>query len=305
MSEPSTRAETPDLSVYEGLKRQADRAVNAGRLEEGLEHLARAWEWAKANGERGLVDRAYCNLAAVEIELDQAEGVVAALREILVRNQNRDTCRLAAYSIARTYELRKEYKKALFYARIARDHSHALGRGEWVASSHNQMANCLVADSFFKEAIAEYRSALALLGDAPPARTASVEGNLGYCYVVLGRHGEGLPLLFRSLRTLRRTGSPRDVMVAHLDLCFAYLEIGRYRYAHRHGVRALATAEDLGDREALKNSLYLLGETANLLGDEDGAQGYFGELQRHFPGTPFLVDFLLAIDVRKMINLRA
>jgi Tfp pilus assembly protein PilF len=103
----------------------------------------------------------------------------------------------------------------------------------------------------------------------------------------------------------RKFGAWQEEMLGNLDLCFAYLEIEKYRPARRHGDRALLMAETNGQLRELKNALYLLGETANLMGDAEAAHAYFSRLQKHFPDSPFLVDFLLAIDVRKMINLRA
>lgn len=293
------------LQDYEGLRQLGDRAAQEGRLEAALGHLAGALEKAREIGDPDLEDRSLCNLTAVRIELNRADSALTELRGVLVRNSNPETCRLAAYSLARCYEIRKDHKKALFYARIARDHSKVLGRQDWLSSSHNQIANCLVAESFFDEAIDEYRLALEMVHEGHAGRRAVAEGNLGYCYVVRGNFATGMPLLVRSLRGLRRFGSEREVMVAHLDLCYAHLELGRHRWASLHGEKALGAAQRLGDQDTLKNALYLLGETANLLGDEEEAVAYFTRLKSHFPDTPFLVDFLMAIDVRKMINLRA
>lgn len=56
----------------------------------------------------------------------------------------------------------------------------------------------------------------------------------------------------------------------------------------------------------MKNVLYLLGEAANLQGDFDLARSYFLRLQRdYYPNADYLPDFLLAIDVRKLVNLKA
>jgi Tfp pilus assembly protein PilF len=89
-----------------------------------------------------------------------------------------------------------------------------------------------------------------------------------------------------------------------LDLCFAHLELRRFADAWRHGHRALALGPTAGG-DTEKNALYLLGEVANLAGDDQRAQDYFSRLQRFYPDAPFLTDFLLAIDVRKVINLKA
>lgn len=304
MTEP--QAAVPQLDVrYSTLRDRAEQAARQGELGAALEHSRQAWQLARESGDRVLADRAFCNLAAIRIELRDGAEAVPELRQILLRNSDPENCRLAAYNISRALELGKDFKKALFYARIARDRSQQLERRDWLASSHNLIANCLIAQSFFAEAQSEYRRALELLGEPAAPRSAEIESNLGYCLMVLGLPREAFPLMLGSLRRFRRSGGLRGAMICHLDLCYAHLEIGRYRHAERHGRAALALAERLEHGETLKNALYLLGETAQLLGDSEGAEGYFARLQRHFPETPFLVDFLLAIDVRKMINLRA
>ena len=55
-------------------------------------------------------------------------------------------------------------------------------------------------------------------------------------------------------------------MIAHVDLCYAHLELGRLRDAERHGRLGLALAEASGERDWVKNALYLLGEVAVLGG---------------------------------------
>jgi len=130
--------------------------------------------------------------------------------------------------------------------------------------------------------------------------------NLGYCRVLHSRLREAYTLFYESLAILRRVGAERYQLCPRLDLCFAHLESGRYRRAERHGRKALAIAESVGDADDIKNALYLLGEAANLQGDSATARGYFARLQQsYFPDQPYLPSFLLAIDVRKLINLKA
>src|SRR4029077_11697847 len=114
---------------------------------------------------------------------------------------------------------------------------------------------------------------------------------------------ESYPLFHESLATLRRIGAERYQLHPRLDLCFAHLESGRPRSAELHGRKALAIAESIGDADATKNALYLLGEAASLQGDSFGARRYFSRLQEsYFPDQPYLPSFLMAIDVRKLIN---
>jgi Tfp pilus assembly protein PilF len=293
-------------SEYEDLHSRGKLATRECRFDEAQELFDAAWHRAIELGEQALADHMFCNRAAITIETGDPCLFLRELRRILMRNSDQVSCRLAAYNIARAYELLKDYKKGLFYARIAKNYSDSLGTHspEWVASSHNQIGNFLVADSLFEEAIPEYETALRLTPESSPARRI-VECNLGYCQIILKQYQSGFSYLYKSLRSLRSTSPQPGKKFAHLDLSFAHLEVGRYATAHRHAERGLAIAQQLRHVEATKNALYLLGESANLLGDEESARHYFDQLQVHFPETPFVTDFLLAIDVRAMINLWA
>ncbi|MEA2561243.1 MAG: hypothetical protein QOH06_2747 [Acidobacteriota bacterium] len=295
----------PETAEFEELKRLGLHAIEAGRLDEAASLFDRALTWAREN-DSALVDLAVCNRAAVSIELRQGDAELPRLREILLRNSDAVCCRVAAYNIARHYELTKNYKKAMFYARIACDRSAVLGRRDWLASSHNLIGNTLLAESFVDRAREEYERALELLPDEPIPAHSSVLDNLGYCRVLQGRHKEGYALLYRSLRLARRFGADRYEISTRLDLCFAHLETGRYRHASRHGRMALELAETVGEVDAVKNALYLLGEVANLSGDVELAHSYFSRLQRNFfPDESYLPGFLLAVDIRKLVNLHA
>ena len=279
---------------------------SAGQLEEAVAILQEAVDLAAGRGETRLIDLTVCNRAAALVELGRGESELPRLREILVRNSDPVNCRIAAYTIARHYEFTKNYKKALFYARITRDRSELLGRRDWLASSHNLIGNTLLAESFIEQAAGEYEQALELISDEPSAARAQILDNLGYCRILQRRHAEGYRLLYSSLALLRRCGAHRHETSARLDLCFAHLETGRYRLSRRHGVAALALAESIGDLASVKNALYLLGEVANLSGDVDGAREHFSRLHREFfPDAGYLPEFLLAVDIRQLVNLHA
>jgi tetratricopeptide (TPR) repeat protein len=293
-------------AAFEELRIHGAQAIEAGRLEEAERYFDEAFAWAQQHGDANLVDLALCNRAAAAIDLGRGERELPRLREILMRGADPVNCRIAAYNIARYYELNKSFKKALFYGQIARDRSEHLGRRDWLASSHNLIGNLLLAESFFEKACAEFEQALALSAENAVVRRALIKDNLGYCYVVQGRYSEGFRLLFESYRSLRHAGAIRYSVLPRVALCFAYLEVGRPERALRCGREALETIEATGGSEMLKNVLYLLGEAANLNGDLDLARIYFGRLQREFyPEAGYLPDFLLAIDVRKLINLKA
>jgi len=291
---------------FEDLNRRGHEAAEAGRLEEALRLFDEMVEWARQHAAGELLDLALCNRAAVAVVLGRGETELPLLRKILLRSEDPINGRLAAYNIARHYELTRSHKKAFFYARIARERAEQQGRNDWVASSHNLIGNVLLAESFVEEAVREYERALELMPGELSVWQARILDNLGYCRVLQHRYPEGYSLLYRSLELLRRFGAERYLISTHIDLCFAHLETGRYRHARRHGARALALAERLGDGDGLKNALYLLGEAANLSGDVIGACRFFSRLQREFfPEVNYLPGFLLAVDVRKLVNLHA
>jgi tetratricopeptide (TPR) repeat protein len=293
-------------TAFEELRHRGLRAIETGELEEAAECFAAALRLAGEQGDPKRIDLALCNWAAAVIELGRGDGEISRLREVLLRNGDPVSCRMAAYDIARYYELKKNYKKALFYARITRDRSEVLGRRDWLASSHNLIGNTLLAECFVEEACAEYEKALELFPPEPSPARGQILDNLGYCRILQRRYSEGYRLLFESLRLLRRFGARRHEISARLDLCFAHLETGRYGHSRRQGLAALALAESLGDTGSIKNALYLLGEVANLSNELDTARGYFARLHHDFfPDAGYLPEFLLAVDIRRLVNLHA
>jgi tetratricopeptide (TPR) repeat protein len=295
---------------FERLHAEGQELVRQGRLKDAAEFFATSLAEAEAAGNHRLADRAFCNLCSVDIALSSGAPLSGSaanrLREILLRNDDPVNCRLAAYVLSRAYELRKEVRKGLFYARVAFDRSEQLGRADWIGSSRNQIGNLLVVRSLFREAMEEYRGALDSHPEEAAERRALIEANLAYCHLVQGNLDPAFTLLYRALRLLRRRGSVRGQMVVHVDLCYAHQEAGRLASALRHGLRGLRLAEEVAEPDSVKNALYLLGQTYRLLGEEEEARRCFRRLQDEFyPGSTGIPEFLMAIDVRKMINLRA
>lgn len=292
---------------FEELRRRSKLAGDDGRLSEALELTGECAALARELGSQDLVDLVFCNRCALLIALGRHEGLARDLRGILSRSTDSLNRLAAAYNLARIYEHRQDTRKGLLYARIARGEL-ARRRGgdpQWELSLHNQIGSFLLMESRFEEAAEEYRRALAADPGASEVALAVPWLNLGYCHLILGDHRRGLELLYRSLRIHRRTEVVRHQILAHLDLCYGLLEIGRHRHARRHGERALELAERIGEAFGLKNALYLLGEAEHQLGRDDRARACFDRLQRLFPDTPFLTDMLMALDVRQLINLRA
>lgn len=297
---------TEALATYEAASAAARRAAEAGAFEEALREFERAADAAGRLGDARRVDLVAAKRASILIEDGRGQGELAGLRALLLRNVDAAVCRYAAYNLARWYELEKQYGKALFYARVAREQAALSGEREWQAASCNQVGNVLLAQSKIEEASSEYELALELMPQAPTPARARVLDNLGYCRVLAGRLNEGFTLLYSSLRILRTAGAERYAISTLLDLSYAHLEARRYGDARRHGETALEIARRHGDHDAVKNAYFLLGEAAHLSSDATAARGYFSRLQReYFPDQTFLPNLLLAVDVRKLVNLHA
>ena len=288
---------------YEQLRDEGRQAVEAGRLPEALRLFERALVRAEEREDENLVDLAVCNRSAVLVSLGRQQEVMSPLRQILVRNREARTCALAAYNLSRAHEKDKEYKKGLFYGRIARDRAMAI---DWlVAGSHNQIGNCLMHDSRFEQAAGEYQEALELLGEKPTVLTAMATANLGYCLMMQGKIRAGASLSFQALRWFRRLGARLYEAWPHLDLCYAYLELGRFRRAREHGRQALAVSEETGETGWVKIALFLLGETERSAGDLEAAWDHFSRLQQgYYPDNPQVTELLVAVGMRQVVHLR-
>jgi tetratricopeptide (TPR) repeat protein len=292
--------------VFEDLSEQVRQAHDCGQLHRAASLAQEALSWARQHGGTDLVDRAICKRASISIHLGKGESELPGLREILMRSANIENCRLAAYNISQLYQLKKEFKKSLFYARISRERAELLSVPAWLAVSYNQVGNALLGDSFVDDASVQYQRALDIMPTSPSVGRALILCNLGYCRTLQHRFDEGYALLYESSRLLRRLGGEQYLTLTNLDLCFAHLETGRFHHARHRGLAALRMAEKSELTVAVKNALYLLGEAANLIGDVETARSYFSRLQRdYFPEAGYLPEFLLAVDVRKLINLHA
>ena len=291
---------------FESLRKQARKEVNRGNWQAALALFDEAVLWAEELGDRNDRDLAHCNRAGILIAPGHGEEVVGTMRQILLSSPNPDICYHAAYNISRFHEFRKESERGLFYARLCLDHAKRSKQSEAMARGHNQIGHLLVRDSYFEEARESYQQALSLISTRDSADRSIILTNIGYCQIILGRHTQGFTWLFESLRIARRCQAEAWQMMAHLGLSYAYLEIDRPRRARTHAHRGLLLAEEVEISWQIKNALYLLGESEKLSGNELTAHRYFSRLQREFyPDDPVIPDFLMATDVRKLINLLA
>jgi tetratricopeptide (TPR) repeat protein len=293
-------------SVFRDLRDRGVQALRAGDLNAALALFEQATDAARQSGDADLVDLAVCNRSAIAIELGDGPTVMAEMRAVLLRSRDAQTCMVASTNAARVHDLSRDYKKGLFYARLASDHAAASGDPSQIASIRNLTANLLLADSRVEEAVLEYEAALELMPEDDPVWRARARGNLGYCRVLQERLSEAFVLLNDALAVLRAHDARLYLISPLTDLAFAQLEAGHPDAALQAAEEALALAREFEDESGLKNALYLLGEAAGLVGDLALARATFLELQqRYYPDKPFVCDFLLSVDVRKIVNLRA
>ncbi len=127
MREEGEPGREPGSPRFEELRSRGQRAVEAGRLEEAAGCVEQALDWASREGDNRQVDLVLCNRAAVAIQLGRGDGELPRLREILLRNDDKVNCRLAAYHLSIYYQFQKNYKKSRFYAKLACDRAELLG----------------------------------------------------------------------------------------------------------------------------------------------------------------------------------
>lgn len=299
-------ADASSLRVeYEALRDRASEVLSQGNLQEALDAFTRAHQVARRMAEPDLEDVAFCNRSAVAIRLELDDGSVPALRQMLLRTADPEVGYLSAYNLARAYDYRKDYRKALFYARIAHRYAVELGEPDKQASAINSIGNALVALNDFGGGLEEYRKAESLIEGEESERRSLILANLGYCLLLTEQTSDGFRAAIRGLRMARRVRAPLAEAVGHLCLSFAHLLVGRPWYAVRHGAESLELAEAYGDERTMKYALLLLGEAYKQGDKVPAALECFELLQEtYYPGMPQVPEMLLGVDVCRVINLR-
>jgi tetratricopeptide (TPR) repeat protein len=265
---------------------------------------------ARESADPAFVDWIYACRAAAASEAGPAEVELVELKRILLRSNAPQTSFRAAYTGARIYELRRDFRKAIFYSRIASEKAGALGDPFLFAASENMRGSLLVVDSRFAEAAEAYRNALEVEGAEArlsPTWRSVARYNLGYALIALDRVDEGLRLVHEAFEFLEGAGAKGQTVIPLLDLCFGYLKLDRYseaRYFGEEGLARVSLSDEAGPAIE-KNYLYLLGETCHLAGDEPAAQEYFDRLASLYPEFRNLRAYLEVFDFRNVINLRS
>lgn len=289
---------------YALFKEKGKEAIESGNFPEAERNFRQCLEIAKRLGASELKDLSICNLSAALIEQNRwMEPEISELRFIYMRTKDKKIARLATYHLARAKELEGDFNKASFYAKISLNLSEELKNEEYIASSLNQIGNILTCQSYFKEAEENYGKALSY--SKKPLLSALILDNLGYTQIVQGKVKEGISSCLKALKTLKSLKVEESYLIyPYMDLCLGYLEDSRPSISLKYGKLALEIAEKQGFEKRVKNILLLLGEASALAGEINLAQSYYGELATYYPSIKLASDFLMAFELRKVVNFR-
>ena len=288
------------------------RLLEAGDVDGSLGLYDEALASARESADQPFIDWIYACRAAAASEAGPADAELVELKRIVLRSNDPQTSFRAAYSGARIYELRRDARKAIFYAGIAWQRAEAAGDPFLLAAAANMRGSLLVGDSRFEEAAAAYRRVLQTASSASstkvsPLWVALAKDNLGYCLMQMEQVEEGLKLAHEAFEFIEGQGARAQTLFPLLDLCFGYLKADRYAEARYFGEEGLERIPLSGEVASFleKNFLYLLGETCHLSGDEPAAQAHFDRLASHYPEFRNLRAYLDVFDFRNVINLRS
>ena len=308
MTGEGNAAAAPLWERAEQLRAEALRLLEKGDFHASLGLYDEALSSARGSGDPAFVDWIYACRAAAAAEAGSADEELVELKRILLRSSDLQTSFRAAYSEARIYELKRDFRKALFYSRIAGEKAVAIGDPLLLAGAESTRGALLVADSRFDAAAEAFENSIRV--SEPPAKVLPLwraiwKDNLGYCRMALDQVDDGLVLVHEAFATIEEAGAKAHSVFPLLDLCFGYLKLDRYAEARYFGEEGLERVPLSGEPAIEKNFLYLLGETCHLAGDEPAAQRYFDRLAALYPEFRNLRAYLEVFDFRNVINLRS
>jgi tetratricopeptide (TPR) repeat protein len=291
---------TEKLMTAEELRQQALACIRANEIESALPLLDRALALTEDEELRELIT---INKAGALIALEQNGPEVQKLPQIIMRRRNLRHLYLAAYNLQGKYEIERDFKRALLYAKIALDAAAEAGEIGWRTQVLIALGNLNVFDSRIPEAIARYEEVLGLLEPLPEHafRRGAALQNLGYCRLLENEIESGIASIHEAIILLTEAGASGYLAESYIDLCYGYLEAGDLDQARSFGQRGLEEAKDV---RQIRNAHYLLGEVEYKSGNSSAADEHFEHLAKFYPDFPHLKDLLLAIDLRGMVNLK-
>ncbi len=206
-------------------------------------------------GESELLRRIDAGRVAIDLALGRSVEI-EHVRGLLAAAESLATTALSAYQLGRMFELRREWKKGLFYARAALTAAKSAGRPPWIAVNQNLVGNLLLAQSYFDEAAHHYRASLGTEAGNPLER-AQASDNLAFALMAQGHTQQARPYLGRALATLRKVEGPARLSI-ELDLALLHLLEDRPQRAIHYASMASIRADNLKDDRSRSNALLLL-----------------------------------------------
>lgn len=288
-------------SAYWDLFEQAAEALGRGQLGEAEKAFSLGHELAKQSN-LGLADRAYCNWAAVRMELGQRAGLREGLSRVLGESPDAKARQLAAYSLSGYYQTRN-HRAARLYAEMSCRLAETLEDGHAQASSLHSLALSWAGAGRLESARDCLRRSLEVRSrqemGAPALVTTAV---YAYCAALLGNRSEGSWFLGEALEGMEHLPFGIYEPSIRLNLGFAHLEWGESDEALEQGRAALRVLEDLKSGDE-KFARYLIGEALAQQGAEEEALHHFEILQKTFyPEHPGLAQIMLAVRTSRWMN---
>ncbi|HYC91055.1 MAG TPA: hypothetical protein VEO54_17690 [Thermoanaerobaculia bacterium] len=278
------------------------QAMWRGEIEQALEYYDQALACCESEDVHELITIRKAE-ALISCEREGAE--VSALPMIVMRRRSPRHVYLAANTLLRRYCETSDRKKAIFYGEIARQAAAELDDPFARASVLNNLGITLVADSKFTPAIEvldEGLAAMDLLGDGRDDHRslhAAILGNLGGAKVLCGKFQEGVQLLEIAIGQLE---DDYGMVEACLDLCYGYLELGRYDVAEFYGRAALDSATM---PRQVRNANHLMGELCVRMERYDESEEFFDVVAKFYPDFRNVKQLLMAVDLSSVVNWKA
>jgi len=302
----------PTMSApwYEDHRRRAEAAFAAGDVETALQIWQQAEREAGRRGDPERADLAFCNQAAILIDLERGDQCLPRLKRILLGSGRPRARWMASYYTGMALYMATKLGEAMAYARRALSFADELGERAPKAATTNLVGNIAVLDSRFDEAEEAYRTALEAyegLEGYHRSMASLVRDNLGYVLMCTDRLGAGIQLCDQSRRELELQKATHLLPQPLQDLCYGHLLNGSLKEARLHGERGLELALETEDRLVVKNILFLLAETAVREGDRFRARRFLTELVRCYPEVgpdEDIIDVFLDVDLTRVVNLR-
>jgi len=295
---------------YESYRQRAEAAHASGDAEAALRLWKEAEQEATRRGETERGDLAFCNQAAILIDLERGDACIPRLKRILLGSGRPKLRWMASYYTGMALYMATRLEDAMGYARRALSFAGELGEQAPRAATNNLVGNIAVLDSHFDEAEMAYRGALEAyrgLDGYHRSMASLVRDNLGYVLMCTDRLAAGIELCDRSRLELECQKAFHLLPQPLQDLCYGHLLDGSLNEAKLHGERALELAMEADDRLVAKNSLFLLAEAAVREGDRFRARRYLNELVRCYPEVgpdEDIIDVFLDVDLTRVVNLR-